>query len=147
MSEFWRSVLMFLFGAGGLAIINIIQERWRWRADRKAKQEDKAEEKGDKLEEISEEQKKFFEQQNEFNQKLSQRVERLEKQTEAQSEGMKYVLLDRILYLGQHYINDGKVSFDDRKRLGDMHTVYHEKLKGNGDADAIMEGVYELPLK
>jgi hypothetical protein len=27
-----------------------------------------------------------------------------------------------------------------------MHTSYHEGLKGNGDADAIMKAVDELPL-
>ena len=28
-----------------------------------------------------------------------------------------------------------------------MHDVYHNKLKGNGDADFIMKAVDELPLK
>lgn len=151
MSEFWKTVLVgitaFIFGAGGLAIINIIQKRWEMKFDRKAKQEDRAEEKEDKLDEMRKEQKAFFEKQEKFNDELSARVEKLEEQNEAQNEGMKYTLLDRILYLGKHYINDGEVSFDDRKRLGDMHTVYHSRLGGNGDADAVMEDVYDLPLK
>ena len=147
MNEFWKLVGAFLFGAGGLAIINIVQARWQWRADRKAKKEDKAEAKEDKLDEIQKEQKEFFVKQEKFNAELSEKVEALETQNEAQNEGMKYVLLDRILYLGKHYINDGSVTFDDRKRLGDMHTVYHSRLNGNGDADAVMDGVYELPLK
>jgi len=151
MSEFWKTVLVgitaFIFGAGGLAIINIIQKRWEMKFDRKAKKEDRAEEKEDKLDEMRKEQKVFFEKQEKFNDELSARVEKLEEQNEAQNEGMKYTLLDRILYLGKHYINDGEVSFDDRKRLGDMHTVYHNRLGGNGDADAVMEDVYDLPLK
>ena len=151
MSEFWKTVLVgitaFIFGAGGLAIINIIQKRWEMKFDRKAKQEDRAEEKEDKLDEMRKEQKAFFEKQEKFNDELSARVEKLEEQNEAQNEGMKYTLLDRILYLGKHYINDGEVSFDDRKRLGDMHTVYHSRLGGNGDADAVMEDVYDLSLK
>ena len=65
----------------------------------------------------------------------------------AQSEALKYILLDRIMYLGQCYIVAGEVSFDDRKRLRDMHTSYHEKLGGNGDADAVMKAVDALPLK
>ena len=151
MSEFWKTVLVgitaFIFGAGGLAIINIIQKRWEMKFDRKAKQEDRAEEKEDKLDEMRKEQKAFFEKQEKFNDELSARVEKLEEQNEAQNEGMKYTLLDRILYLGKHYINDGEGSFDDRKRLGDMHTVYHSRLGGNGDADAVMEDVYDLSLK
>lgn len=147
MSEVWKMVLAFLCGGGGLAIINIFQERWKWKAERKAAVEDRREEKEDKLDEIRKEQKAFFEKQDQFNVELSARVEKLEEQNDAQNEGMKYVLLDRILYLGKHYINDGAVSFDDRKRLGDMHNVYHKRLEGNGDADAVMDGVYQLPLK
>ena len=151
MSEFWKTVLVgitaFIFGAGGLAIINIIQKRWEMKFDRKAKKEDKAEEKNDKLDELSKQFAEYAKKQEQFNQELLARVEKLEEQNDAQNEGMRYTLLDRILYLGKHYINDGEVSFDDRKRLGDMHTVYHNRLGGNGDADAIMDGVYDLPLK
>ena len=151
MSEFWKTVLVgitaFIFGAGGLAIINIIQKRWEMKFDRKAKKEDKAEEKNDKLDDLSKQFAEYAKKQEQFNQELLARVEKLEEQNDAQNEGMRYTLLDRILYLGKHYINDGEVSFDDRKRLGDMHTVYHNRLGGNGDADAIMDGVYDLPLK
>lgn len=147
MDDVWRTVLTFLCGAGGLALLNIMQSRWQWRADRKAAIEDKAEEREDKLEEIRSEQKRYIKNQEAFNEELLKRVEKLEDQCESQNEGMKYVLLDRILYLGRHYINDGAVSFDDRKRLGDMHSVYHKRLEGNGDADAVMDGVYNLPLK
>ena len=154
----WPDLWKFLLGAGGLALINWAQTRWQWKAEREAKKEDKAEakveekerltrEREDKLDEMSKDLKKFFAKQDEFNGELSQRVKELEDQNSAQNEGMKYVLLDRILYLGQKYITRGSVSFDDRKRLGEMHTVYHTRLKGNGDADAIMDGVYELPLQ
>lgn len=147
MGEFLKMLGVFLFGAGGLAIINIIQERWKWRADRKAKKEDRVEEKEDKLDEMRKEQQAFFAKQEKFNEELSKRVEVLEDQNAAQNEGMRYVLLDRILYLGKHYINDGAVDFDDRKRLRDMHTSYHSGLGGNGDADNIMDAVDALPLK
>ena len=162
MSEFWKTVLVgitaFIFGAGGLAIINIIQKRWEMKFDRKAKKEDKAEEKadeekrqelerGDRLTEIVNKLDDFIDKQSEFNKLSAAQDKETQEQIEALTEGMKFVLLDRVLYLGQSYIKIGEVSFDDRKRLGDMHTVYHTKLKGNGDADAIMDGVYELPLK
>lgn len=147
MGEFLKLVGAFLFGAGGLAIINIVQKRWEWKADRKAKKEDLAEEKEDKLDQIGKDQKAFFSKQEKFNQELSKRVEKLEGQNAAQNEGMKYVLLDRILDLGKRYINEGEVTFDDRKRLRDMHTSYHSGLNGNGDADFIMNAVDDLPLK
>lgn len=151
MSEFWKTVLVgitaFIFGAGGLAIINIIQKRWEMKFDRKATKEDRAAEKDDKLDELSKKFDAFVEAQNKVNESSKENDREMQEKIEAVCDGMKYTLLDRILYLGKRYINDGEVSFDDRKRLGDMHTVYHSKLDGNGDADAIMDGVYDLPLK
>jgi hypothetical protein len=59
---------------------------------------------------------------------------------------MKVIMLDRILYLGRAYIKAEKVDADDRRRLCQMHEVYH-KLGGNGDADLIMAAVNNLQLK
>ena len=147
MNEFMRTVLTFLLGAGGLALINVIQERWRWRADRKAKKEDAAEEREDKLGELADAVQRSSEEQRKFIEATEKRFKESDVQLAAQSEALKLMLLDRILLLGQTYINKGEVSFDDRKRLGDMHNVYHDQLGGNGDADAIIEAVYSLPLK
>jgi len=146
MSEIVKSFLLFLFGAGGLALINVLQERWKFRAQRKAEKEDRKEEKEDQLKKIQEQLEEIKEQQKKDNQELTARMEELEKQNKALKDGMKYVLLDRILYLGHSYITDGQVSFDNRKRLGDMHNVYHNGLGGNGDADVVIHDVYELPL-
>ena len=88
----------------------------------------------------------YIKSQNEFNEKLLKRIDDVEKQNDALCEGLKYMLLDRILYLGSKYIDRGEVSFDDRRRLGEMHEVYHKGLNGNGDADKVMDGVYELPI-
>ena len=158
MKEVFQALLVFLCGAGGLALINVVQERWRWRAERKAKKEDRAEDKAeekeklaqkceDTLSEINNNLNGYIKRQDDFNAEFVKRVVELESQNAAQSEGMKFVLLDRILHNGHKYIMAGEVSFDDRKRLGDMHTVYHKRLGGNGDADAIMDSVYALPLK
>ncbi len=57
------------------------------------------------------------------------------------------MLLDKILCLGQKYIDEEEIDFDDRRRLRAMHDVYHNGLKGNGDADLIMNGIDNLPLK
>ena len=73
--------------------------------------------------------------------------EHLKNSDTAQSEALKLILLDRILWLGQSYINKGEISFDDRRRFHAMHSCYHSGLGGNGDADIIVEGVDALPLK
>ena len=147
MAEVWKTILAFWCGAGGLAIINIAQERWKWRADRKAAKEDRKEEKEDQLSELSKKLDGFIESQNAFNKEMMEWKEQMDQQMAAQSEALKLVLLDRILYLGQSYIDKGEVTFDNRKRLREMHDAYHNGLKGNGDADSIMKAVDLLPLK
>lgn len=136
MTEAMKTALTFLCGAGGLALIEWAREAWKHRVDRKDKKEDKQEEKTDMVEKL---QKSVDE--------LQKQVGDLSAQQGAVCEALKCVLLDRIITLGQQYITDGSVDFDDRKRLRDMHTSYHSGLKGNGDADAIMSAVDALPLK
>jgi hypothetical protein len=76
-----------------------------------------------------------------------QRIKNIEQNLNAVVEGQKYILLDRIRYLGCAYLKDGEVSFDDRRLLNMMHGVYHDGLGGNGDLDTLMEEVNDLPLK
>lgn len=123
-------------GAAGAAVINGINERWKFKANRKAVKEDRAEEKTDKT--------------NELSSTLSgvqKQLAHLKDSDAAQSEALKLILLDRILWLGQSYINKGEISFDDRRRFHAMHKCYHNGLGGNGDADIVVKGVDALPLK
>lgn len=70
-----------------------------------------------------------------------------DKDNEAIKAGLKWVLYDRIRFLGQHYISNGQVDFDDRRILNEMHKSYHDGLGGNGDLDVLMTEVNKLPLK
>ena len=63
------------------------------------------------------------------------------------TKALEILMLDRIKYLGQAYLRDGAVDFDDRRLLNQMHDAYHNKLGGNGDLDVIMAEVNKLPLK
>lgn len=60
---------------------------------------------------------------------------------------LKWVMYDRIRYLGTCYLHDGSIDIDDRRILGEMHRSYHDGLGGNGDLDKLMEAVNSLPLK
>lgn len=60
--------------------------------------------------------------------------------------GVKWLLYDRIRFLGLHYIEGGAVDFDDRRILREMFTVYHIGLDGNGDLDQLMQAVDRLPI-
>lgn len=66
---------------------------------------------------------------------------------EALKQGLKWVLYDRIRFLGQSYIVEGRIDFDDRRILNEMHNSYHQGLGGNGDLDNLMAEVNRLPLR
>lgn len=78
---------------------------------------------------------------------LTERMESMEKMLSVLTESQRYMLYDRIRYLGQAYIEDGAISFDDRRILHNMHMSYHMGLGGNGDLDSLMDEVNRLPLK
>ena len=116
-------VAAILSGSAVAAVIGLIGEWLRWRRERKAKKEDQAE------------------------LKLEERLGLMEEQNKAQSEALKYILYDRIRFLGQAYIAAGEIDFDDRRILNSMHAAYHSGLKGNGDLDNLMRDVNALRLK
>lgn len=60
---------------------------------------------------------------------------------------MRFIMLDRIRWLGQAYIREKSISFDDRRLLNEMHDSYHNGLDGNGDLDTLMAAVNSLPLR
>lgn len=139
-ADTWKSIIMvilgFVFGSGGLVLLEILRERLRFKDERKAVKEDRKEQKTDELNKLSK-------QVAELSLKESETAKMLNVLCTAQ----KCILLDRIMYLGQVYIKAGEIDFDDRRRLREMHNSYHKGLGGNGDADAIMKAIDDLPLK
>ena len=81
---------------------------------------------------------------------LARKYKKEDKETEdmkAVKTALRYLLYDRIRYLGTKYIQEGAVDFDDRRILNEMHKSYHKGLDGNGDLDNLMKAVNALPLK
>ena len=140
-------VLAIAGGAAGAAVINGINERWKFKASRKAAKEDKAEEKADKTEEIGEAVEEIRKTEDKRQEEMEKEISIMKAQIEALVEADRVVLLDRIRHLGQSYIQKGEISFDDRRIFHMMHDAYHDGLGGNGDADLVVEAVDDLPLK
>ena len=140
MEETIKQVILMVFafvcGGGGLALIEWGREKWKFKAERTAVKEDRQEEKEDELEKMTR-----------AVDELTKAVSSLTKDVQSLREAQKCVLLDRIIYLGESFIRDGSIDFDDRRRLREMHNSYHYGLGGNGDADAIMKTVDGLQLK
>ena len=126
-SEIWPVLLQVLeilaSGAIGAAIINGINQRKLLKMQHEFDKEDKAQV------------------------DVEKELRDLREMSAAQSEALKFVLYDRIRYIGQAYITEGSVDFDDRRVLNNMHNSYHSGLGGNGDLDTLMAGVNSLPLK
>lgn len=112
-----------LTGGFAVSIVNLVRDIIMWKKNRKAQKEDKEE------------------------QKIEERLKAIENITSTLASANKYILYDRIRFLGQAYIKDGEIDFDDRRILNDMHAVYHNGLGGNGDLDNLMKAVNALPLK
>ena len=129
-------VFAFICGGGGLALIEWAREKWKFKAERTAVKEDRKEQKDDELDKMTR-----------AVDELTKAVSTLTKDVQSLREAQKCVLLDRIMYLGSVYIRAKEIDFDDRRRLREMHNSYHYGLGGNGDADAIMKAVDQLPLK
>lgn len=127
-------LIAILSGGAVVAVIEGIREALKWRRTRKAVKEDRAEKKAEYKE-------------KQADRKIDERLEQIENQNKAQSEALKFILYDRIRYLGQAYISEKEIDFDDRRILNNMHHSYHYGLKGNGDLDNLMAEVNRLPLK
>lgn len=142
--EFAKQVFLALVSGGVVAgIVLAISNRAAWKRERQAVKEDRAEQKADKTEKLEEEIKSL----KNNDQEAKKALDKMQQQIDATAEGVKLMLLDRVLYLGQSYIEMGEISYDDRRRFHQMHECYHNRLEGNGDADLIVESVDELPLK
>lgn len=115
--------IALISGGVGAGIVKLIGDRLAFRRERKAKKEDEA------------------------SLNYDGRLKSIETKTDAQSAALRYLLYDRIRYLGQAYIKDGCIDFDDRRILNEMHCAYHNGLDGNGDLNTLMQEVNKLPLK
>lgn len=62
------------------------------------------------------------------------------------TKALRYIMLYIIQDRAMHHIKAQKVTLEDRRSLHHWHTLYHDGLGGNGDADALMAQVDELPL-
>ena len=79
-----------LTGAASAAIIKLIDNCIQWYLNRKAKKEDKAEADAENQEKAEEE-----------------RLDKIEQNLSSVMEGQRYILLDRIRYLGLAYLQRG----------------------------------------
>ena len=137
----------FLGGAGITALIQARHDRWRFSAEREAQLEDKAQEKADKLSELQQMIIRLTESVASNQAETDKQLVALDELNDNQSKALKLLLLDRILHLGQAYIDRGWITLDEKNNLTDLHACYHDMLHGNGNADNVMKAVEHLEVR
>ena len=129
--EFIATVVGIILGSSALTVLlNNLHDRWKIKQERKNSKEDKQEAKEDIVDDLqiaTDSQEK--------------KIEALEILSSNMAEALKYLLLDKILFLGSKYIRRNSITMEERKIIKAMYSVYHDGLEGNGDADFIMKGV------
>ena len=65
----------------------------------------------------------------------------------SERKALRYLMLYIIQERCKETIARGWTTLEERRSIGDWHDVYHDGLGGNGDADALMQQVMELPLQ
>lgn len=74
-------------------------------------------------------------------------IQRKDKKDSAESQMLKGLGHDRIIYLGSCYIKQGYITKDDYENLHDYLYIPYKMLSGNGTAEKIMKEVEKLPLR
>lgn len=119
-------LLAFVAGASGAAIVKGIFDLVHWFLNRKAKKEDAATEKEDAAAE-------------------KERLDYSEiiRKIDVLFLADRTILYDRIKHLGKSYIDRGWITVEEMEDLTNMHKVYHDpdKLDGNGFLDELMKTV------
>ena len=65
---------------------------------------------------------------------------------DAKGKALRYIMLYIIQERAKQHIKDGTITLEERRSLHHWHSLYHDGLGGNGDADALMAQVDRLRL-
>ena len=79
---------------------------------------------------------------------ITHKMKRNDKEDErivALTEANKLLMQDRVRYLGSKFIEEKKISLEDKEMLQAMHKSY-QNLGGNGHLDTVMKEVDRQPI-
>lgn len=65
---------------------------------------------------------------------------------DAHGKALRYLMLYVIQERAKAHIKEGSITMEERRSLHHWHSLYHNELGGNGDADQLMAQVDKLPL-
>ena len=77
---------------------------------------------------------------------VSRRAEKRRTET-GESQGMRWLLQDRLEHLAKHFLEQGFVSYDELQNWNKGHHIYHDLLGGNGDLNILKSALETLYKK
>ena len=76
---------------------------------------------------------------------MEDKLDILESRLEGLERAQRITMHERIKRLASKYCEAGKITFADYEIIKQMHSIYHNDLRGNGFLDSVMEDVDRLP--
>ena len=117
--EFIATVVGIILGSSALTVLlNNLHDRWKIKQERKNNKEDKQEAKEDIVDDL----------QSATNSQ-EKKIEALEILSNNMAEALKYLLLDKILFLGSKYIRRNSITLEERKILKGVEAITPNELK------------------
>lgn len=77
---------------------------------------------------------------------VNRRAERKAQET-GESQGIKWLMQDRLEHVALTYLSKGEITHDEYKNWNRGHYIYHELLGGNGDLDPLKKAIEDLDIK
>lgn len=77
---------------------------------------------------------------------LSRRAEKRKNET-GESQGMRWLLQDRLEHLAKHHLEVGVISYEELQNWNKGHHIYHDILGGNGDLNILKSSLANLYQK
>lgn len=140
-------VMAILSSSVLVALINAITAVWTWKANKKAKDEDKKDDLEERVKNIEECRDNISKNIIGLSDKLDEAMKNQAKLAEDIKYSNQLLMRDRIKSLAQDYLKRETISFEDRKLIHDMWDTYHTIWGGNGDLNLLMEAIDELQLE
>ena len=75
-----------------------------------------------------------------------QKKDRDDSRLDALVTAQQVLMIDRVRYLGRHYIEAGRIGLSDKENLTAMYNAY-KALGGNGNLETVMNEVNRLEVK
>ena len=125
-----------------VSIISLIGSIILYKLNRKAVIEDRRDELQQMTIKISDQMKKLSEDQE----SIVSKIRELQSAIDNLREANRIILHSEIMRLAKPALRAGKIAHEEKNFIIRMHSIYHEKLGGNGELDELMDDLSDIDV-